>query len=547
MDIEQTSGLTHSPLHGTTGFKRSKLVLDALVAISVCTGNQCLALSVSFGSNRVRITIAQNDATPSPAIATHLTSIWKQLGELATLQRQLRQENRLVDVVLGKPPISPKAAESHLPVGHHGTRALKKLKENLQRDIHKHCYLKTKQRLKKYLEQYATFYQFYRWNRQALDPTEVIADVAFNLLELHRLVMLYKGPLHTSGVPEKLDWDNLAKCSSLLLHNYTENASNVQIKIGDVVDAWRRTAMVRGMFLFLSRFLTPHPHLQSPLCLARTRWSSLLIMCTGNKMLLSLDVNRGLEKMVSLSRHIQELVNFAYSPRLRSMLDKPLDIVRLKPIAVQLPEPSSSDAIRTVTRAFNSTRFAESRYNDDFELLEDMLRDQLILIPATLTKPVSSHTVHAEYALLLHHHAEVHNIENPPPFQYIAVNKLACFCCWSAYKGYTQMTGRIFFLRGSHSKLYFPWAPTTHVFLDDMAQSMRAYLYTQLVDLYSTHLAHLEDVRNRMSDSSVASLGADSDVLVDSEDVQASKSRRMAEDEKMEAEMASNSSGMETV
>lgn len=260
----------------------------------------------------------------------------------------------------------------------------------------------------------------------------------------------------------------------------------------------------------------------------------MLTVLAENRKLRSLDLGRGLEKMVSLPRHIQELVNFAYSPRLRSILEKPVEIALLSPTRVQLPEPSAPDLSRTVSRAFHSTTFARSHRSEDQEVLDETLADQLDLITGTLTAPVSSHTVHAEYALLLHHHAELYNSANPPPFQYIAVNKLACFCCWAAYEAYRHATGRIFSLRGSHSKLYFPWAPATTLFPPVVGDRVRAYLYAQVVQLYSTHLVQLEEAKNRLSDSSVASQGAGVGVLVHLDDVQESRRMRMDEDAREE-------------
>lgn len=258
LDVEQTSRLTHAPLHGVAGFNRSRLVLDALVAVCVCTGSHCLALSVSFGPKRVLITIAENDSKPSPMIRTHLTSIWLQLRALATLQKRLRHDFNFPDAAVDEHGTSPRAVESYLPRAHDGRRALKELKGALQRDIHQHCYLKTKQRLKKYLLSYDVFYQFYKRNRKVLDPTEVIADVAFNLADLHRIVMGYKGPMLPSGVPAKLNWDDLARCSSLLLRIYTDDKSNVQMKIGDVVEVWFRTEIVKGTCSApASNYLTP--------------------------------------------------------------------------------------------------------------------------------------------------------------------------------------------------------------------------------------------------------------------------------------------------
>lgn len=170
-------------------------------------------------------------------VRNHLTSVWKQLAALATLQKRLRRDHNFPDVAVDEHGTSPRAVESYLHRDHDGSRALKELKGALQRDIHKHCYLKTKQRLKKYLFSYYVFYQFYMRNRKPLDPTEVIDDVAFNLADLHKIVMEYKGPMHPSGLPLNLNWDDLARCCSLLLRIYSAAKLNVQMKIEKVNDA----------------------------------------------------------------------------------------------------------------------------------------------------------------------------------------------------------------------------------------------------------------------------------------------------------------------
>lgn len=193
---------------------------------------------------------------------------------------------------------------------------------------------------------------------------------------------------------------------------------------------------------------------------------------------------------------------------------------------------------RIVERAFNNTQFATTRRIDEEEELQDMRTEQLEKVDQTIMPPVSKHTVHAEYTLLLHHHSETHTFTNPPPFQYIAVNKLSCFSCWGAYQGYNQITGRIFSLRGSHSKLYFPSCPTTHQFDDELGPAMRAYLYSELVNIYSEHLNHIQDARNRMADSSVASHESDTDnrLQVDSDDVSAARLEREKEEAEMDME-----------
>lgn len=241
LDVEDTSRLAHAPRHGVAGLNLSRQVLDALVAICVCTSSQRLALSVSLGSKHVQITIAENDTKPSPIIRTHLTSIWEQLGALATLKKRLRRGNNFPDHGTSLRP-----AGAHLPVSHSEIGALEELKWALERDIHKHCYLKTKQRMTKYLSAYNVFYKFYTRNRKVLDPTAVIADLAFNLSYLYKMVMEYKGLTYLSGIPVELEWDELAMHCRLILHFYTEDEMNVQMKIWGVIDAWRSTEVVKG-------------------------------------------------------------------------------------------------------------------------------------------------------------------------------------------------------------------------------------------------------------------------------------------------------------
>lgn len=65
---------------------------------------------------------------------------------------------------------------------------------------------------------------------------------------------------------------------------------------------------------------------------------------------------------------------------------------------------------------------------------------------------------------------------------------------------------------------------------------MRTQLYSQLVALYSEHLNHIQDARNRMGDSTVASHESDTDnrLQVDSDDVAAARREREEEEAAMD-------------
>lgn len=156
-----------------------------------------------------------------------------------------------------------------------------------------------------------------------------------------------------------------------------------------------------------------------------------------------------------------------------------------------------------VKHAFSATSFAAQVPDQDFtKQVPDILSDQLAEIPNVLKVSTPVVCVHAEYRLLIHHHNHPSRL---PPFRYIAVNKLSCFACWSMFTAYAHATNRILSLRGSHSKLYYPWWPASGEFSDDVSDKLRKELWQKLVELYSAHLVELQKTSRRSrSDSSVA-------------------------------------------
>jgi hypothetical protein len=216
-----------------------------------------------------------------------------------------------------------------------------------------------------------------------------------------------------------------------------------------------------------------------------------------NRTLNQFDLARALQKLVTLSSHIQDLTNLAYSPRLRSILEKELEVVLVDPIMVPAPEPSLDDMKRAVQHAFALTEYAKDlrAHGEAGEAaLQASLDRQLDLVEGALGSPAPFTGVHAECTLLMHHHRESQaqppNAAFMPPLQYIAANKRSCFCCWGTYKAYAKATSRIFLLRGdAHSKLCSPWWAATDRFGDDgVAVAVRRGLYSGLLQLYSEYL-----------------------------------------------------------
>lgn len=237
--------LSHSPLPGATGFKRSRTVLDALVGVCVSTGHQCLALSVTFGSTSVLVTFAENQTRPPPSIETHLKSVWMHLRDLSHLQQRVRRAGSLPDI-LGNSGTSPKAAETQLQPDDSAREDLQVLKDKLYHEIHKYCYLKTRQRYKKYLGGFPAFYEFYRNDWRVLDPDQRLRYSVFYMLQIVNFLENNPESLHST------DWPELARQCSLLYAVYMPNAENLERRIRSVMAVWAKHPGVQGWHHTLS-------------------------------------------------------------------------------------------------------------------------------------------------------------------------------------------------------------------------------------------------------------------------------------------------------
>lgn len=207
VDITATSNSTNSLLPGVASLDSSRVVLNALVSISVSGSNQCLSLSLAIGPTIIRICLAENNQKPQKGIKEHLESIWQQIKTIAALQRCLRYENSLPDSIDSK-GTSPKGVGGCLSKESTGYKSLKELKQTLNRDIHRFCYFKTKHRVKKYLSGITAFCKYYKANRLMLDVGDVLMMVIYYLDQIYQVVMGNEGPLDSAGIPY-LDWDHL--------------------------------------------------------------------------------------------------------------------------------------------------------------------------------------------------------------------------------------------------------------------------------------------------------------------------------------------------
>ena len=156
-------------------------------------------------------------------------------------------------------------------------------------------------------------------------------------------------------------------------------------------------------------------------------------------------LQRALEKLTSLPRHIETLYGFAHSPRLQPALQYRLftSVVPGKTHIVQLP--ASPEEWRSFLEL-------ACYYRYDFQKT----------CAVELTKTFRSNKwvcpVHCECGLIQYLYTRRGDQwDHVSPFNYIGVSKLSCSACRIWIETFNEWSGRKFSTGGSHGKWSWPW------------------------------------------------------------------------------------------
>ena len=157
-------------------------------------------------------------------------------------------------------------------------------------------------------------------------------------------------------------------------------------------------------------------------------------------------LRRALEKLTSLTCHVQYLVSCVTSPRLRSVLPYRIHISTVpgQTRAVQLP--GSKEEWKSFLEVA-AAKTLPSQENDAERLA------------AKFGRGTHMYPAHCECALIQYLATKHGNSwDNVPAFSYIGVSKPSCSACHRWLEAFNQVGRQKFFTRGSHGKWYWPWA-----------------------------------------------------------------------------------------
>ncbi|KAG0128493.1 hypothetical protein HOY82DRAFT_24952 [Tuber indicum] len=439
-------------------------ILDALAHICVSQEDAqgvAVALQLDSRNKRIRLVLAENKEVQS-GLVDHLTSVLGKLQNLSDEYAKWRTEE-LEDPVANSPPIPPKVA-NHLRV-------------EIFRDIYQYSLKKQMKRIKKW------------WRRLGGFISEMLQRRTVGNLE-HLERILYDAVVALLLVVElvcRLDRD-------------TENTLTQ--------DEWE------GVYL-------------------RSRWVNenakiVLDVDSGlNCEALALEIHdghskdpfplrRALTKLTSLSRHIDSLIGFAHSPRLRPTLQYEISI---------FPVPNQPRNVRLPTSRKEWESFLETAYGDH----ESSQEANAVKLSQRFRFENYECPVHCECALIQYLQVNQHNDwDNISAFSYIGVSKLSCSACRTWIEAFNQQGGPQFYTRGSHGKWYWPWGLPREESLEEVGQSLGGKMALKVFKEYLTQMGLPKPRGRKPSDSSGVSESGAEDRLADDEAARGAADRNTA-------------------
>lgn len=157
-------------------------------------------------------------------------------------------------------------------------------------------------------------------------------------------------------------------------------------------------------------------------------------------------LRHALEKLTSLTRHIECLISFANSPRLRPALQYHMSTATVPRQTRTIELPKSHEQWEHFLRVAAAKKLPWQE-DDALGLAERFEKNICVCSP---------HCACALTQYLTTRHGD--SWDNVPAFSYIGVSRLSCGACRVWFEALNEVGQQRFYTRGSHGKWYMPWA-----------------------------------------------------------------------------------------
>ncbi|RPA90222.1 hypothetical protein L873DRAFT_1821518 [Choiromyces venosus 120613-1] len=417
---------------------RTFRILDALAHISVSRKeSQVVAIGLQLNSRKqeIRLTVAENEKV-TDGLVNHLTKIWRKL-QVLSVEYEKNRGGRWDKSELRSPEMPKKVGRS--------------LKMGIFRDIYQYSLEKQMRRIDKWSKGLRRFMKELLKRRvflhlQGFELSLYKAVVAL-LLAVEVVSKLHDNPKDQLTESE---WE-LAYSQSILANKH------VKIVLAD-----RKESGCEILAQELGDHLSQDPF----------------------------QLRRALEKLTSLSRHIETLFGFAHSPRLRPAL-------RYRLFTSAVPKKAHTVELPTSPEEWKS--FLEVACDKHYDFQET----HAVELAESFGSSKWVCPVHCECGLIQYLHAKQGNQwDYVPPFSYIGVSKLSCSACRIWIETFNEQSGRRFYTRCSHGKWYWPWGiPRTE-------GPLVGVMARKVLDEYLAYLESHKLLRSNLESSCGSSDGA---------------------------------------
>ncbi|KAG0124763.1 hypothetical protein HOY82DRAFT_633600 [Tuber indicum] len=446
--LDPPSDLTSGIINHYGPNVRTRPVLDALAHISVFKpDSQVVAIALQFkhGTKEIRLTIAENEDVED-SLVDHLYNIWGKLqalsDEYARQRAETRHGNQGTVELDGDPILSPS-----IPV-----EVGLSLMIEIFRVVYQYCLKKYMKRSRKWLKRLSNFMEELYERRKGVGLGRFEQDLSkavITLVPALKLVRKLSERKLTDDEWEQVYWLNMS----------ANEKAKLVLADSHGLGCERLARELKG----------DNPEDHFPL-------------------------QRALEKMISLPRHIQSLFGFAHSSRLRPALQYRMTICAVLGRAQNVKLPASEDEWKSFLKVASGEEGPWQE--EDARKLFKKFGSQERECP-----------VHCECGLIQYlqtKHGD--SWDNVPAFGYIGVSKLSCSACRVWIEAFNELGGPKFYIRGSHGKWYFPWGmPMAE---GPLKEKMR-------IKVLNEYITRLEDKRAGSDSSGAISSGAEDNISDD--------------------------------
>lgn len=454
------STINHGIVHDRATNLRTFPVLDAIASLSVSAPESqviAVALQMDNENKEVRLTIAENGEV-SQDVIDHITEVWAMMRTLSDINNGLLLE--------------PHSIRDPSPPVPHPTALTGPYLLEMTRQLYSFSIEKILKRFNKWWGGLKEFEDKFKLRKTELPGSSELKqhflDMVLSMDDAH---ITLNRIVASHWIPE-VEWDNMITMMDGAVLDLDAIFDAAQI-----CEVW--AVQLNGYYI------------PSSVSLCAVFFPLTTISDVGGT---PFRLRRALEKLTTHHRHVQVLISFAHSPRLRPAFEYRMVTVAVPAhpaVDINLPSSPAQWSVVLQHVLANNEAIQKDWIGDESKRLTEQIYGG----------SVQYDRVHCECALVCF--LETPQAVTTPPFNYIGVSKLSCRPCHEWLIAFNRRGGRQYHTRGCHGKWYWPWTMSASTPPD-----MLDWFTDSVVERYITYQRTTGRVRSASDSSDASGKGA---------------------------------------